>query len=105
MGWYLHNDSSMGYTTGTKPVAKKQPNGWGLYDMHGNVWEWTWDWYAAYSGDATDPSGPASGSSRVVRGGSWDYNARDTRSADRNHDSPGFRHNSLGFRLVLPQGQ
>ncbi|MFT6155917.1 MAG: sulfatase activating formylglycine-generating enzyme [Neolewinella sp.] len=91
MGWYTHNDTGMGYTTGTKPVAKKQPNAWGLYDMHGNVYEWNWDWHAAYElGNITDPSGPASGSGRVIRGGGWGNGARDSRSAIRSSTSAGF---------------
>ena len=105
MGWYTHNNTNMGYPTGTKPVAKKQANAWGLYDMHGNVWEWNWDWYAAYPGNATDPVGPASGSTHVFRGGSWIDNASNARSARRNFSSPSDRSSFLGFRLVLPQVQ
>jgi formylglycine-generating enzyme required for sulfatase activity len=77
MGWYSYNEAMenssavTAHEDGTKPVAKKQANVWGLYGMHGNVWEWNWDWYAAYSGSATDPTGPANGSFRVFRGGSW----------------------------------
>ena len=111
MGWYVYNremengSAATAYEDGTKPVAKKQANAWGLYDMHGNVWEWNWDWYADYSGDATDPSGPASGSDRVLRGGSWFSFAGASRSAVRDYVSSGDRLNYLGFRLVLPQGQ
>lgn len=111
MGWYRYNgemengSAVTAYEDGTKPVAKKQANAWGLYDMHGNVFEWNWDFFAAYSGNATDPSGPASGSSRMIRGGSWTSSASNARSANRNFTSPGDRGNSLGFRLVLPQVQ
>jgi len=67
-GWYTVNSQSR-----THEVGKKPPNAWGLYDMHGNVWEWCWDWYGSYSSGAqTDPRGPGSGGSRVLRGGSWD---------------------------------
>ncbi len=109
MGWYIYNlamensDAVTAYEDGTKPVAKKQANAWGLYDMHGNVFEWSQDWHAAYTGDATDPTGPASGSYRVLRGGSWSDFAWSTRSAGRYFVSPGLRSFTLGFRLALPQ--
>jgi formylglycine-generating enzyme required for sulfatase activity len=111
MGWYRYNremengSAVAAYEDGTKPVAKKQANAWGLYDMHGNVTEWNWDWFAAYSGNAIDPSGPASGSNRVFRGGGWLNPASNSRSADRNFTSPEVRTNRLGFRLVLPPVQ
>jgi formylglycine-generating enzyme required for sulfatase activity len=86
----------------THPVGKLQPNAWGLYDMHGNVWEWVQDWYddKYAAGPVTDPQGPASGSNRVVRGGSWSHGAGDCRSADRSRSAPGDRYVNLGFRLL-----
>jgi formylglycine-generating enzyme required for sulfatase activity len=95
-GWYKDNSNSA-----THPVGQKSANVWDLYDMHGNVWEWCWDWYDKYSSiEQTNPRGPSSGSSRVLRGGSWFIYGRDLRSAYRNYSSPFGRSNNIGFRLV-----
>jgi len=80
-------------------VGEKKPNPWGLYDMHGNVYEWCHDWYGDHpSGSVTDPTGAASGRSRVLRGGSFITRPSNVRSANRNSDLPDIRSDSLGFR-------
>ncbi len=108
MGWYYFNDTSY-YPSMTKPVAKKQPNKWGLYDMHGNVWEYCQDWFADdYYTDpdsGVDPQGPVSGSRRVMRSGTWNHSAKNARSAYRGSSSPDVLNGTAGFRLILPPGQ
>jgi formylglycine-generating enzyme required for sulfatase activity len=86
----------------TTAVGKYPANGWGFHDMHGNVLEWCADWYRDYpTGAARDPVGPADGSDRVSRGGSWGRTADDARSAIRDWDEPADSFISLGFRLSL----
>ena len=96
IGWYDENSGGK-----THPVGELKPNGWGLYDMHGNVWEWCQDWYGYYpSRHVTDPLGAASGSSRVCRGGSWNDHASFSRSAQRFDHDPSDCDNEVGFRLA-----
>ena len=103
-GNYPYNNNAKGtYREKTTPVGSFASNAWGLYDMHGNVWEWCWDWYGSYSSGAqTDPVGASSGSDRVFRGGSWYYNAGYVRSAGRSGATPSYWNYGMGFRLVRP---
>ncbi|MBW2092579.1 MAG: formylglycine-generating enzyme family protein, partial [Deltaproteobacteria bacterium] len=100
MGWYKKNSNGS-----THPVAQKEPNAWGLYDMHGNVWEWCQDrherWYGKFnSTPVIDPKGGRFGKKRVFRGGSWFAGPEYCRSADRLRAPPDFKSPGLGFRVV-----
>jgi formylglycine-generating enzyme required for sulfatase activity len=101
-GNYSYNGGVQGpYLERTTPVGSYTPNAWGLYDMHGNVWEWCADWYGDYpTTRAQDPQGPATGVTRVARGGSWVSVGADCRSARRYRFLPGYNTDHLGFRVV-----
>ncbi|NDJ15464.1 MAG: formylglycine-generating enzyme family protein, partial [Acidobacteriia bacterium] len=98
IAWYDQNSGRK-----THEVGQKAPNAWGLYDMLGNVWQWTGDWWHAdkyQGGNETDPKGPASGQYRTLRGGSWYFDALRVRVSFRDWYAPTFRFSSVGFRCV-----
>ena len=112
MGWYGYNRGmrnsigATGHREGTVPVARKKQNAWGLYDMHGNVAEWTGDFFEVHTSNAeTDPTGPATGTDRTIRGGSWRDMAQRVRSASRVNFPPSNLLDAFGFRLVLTEVQ
>ena len=92
-------------SAGTAKVGSYMPNGWGPYDIHGNVFEWCLDWGAAYHGTVTDPRGPKAGSSRIIRGGCWSFDAFSCRSAARYGITPSAVRDYIGFRAAVPPDQ
>lgn len=113
--WFAGNSGSWSHPRGplsrkdydrwrmtSHPVGQKKPNAWGLFDMYGNVEEWCLDWYGSYPDESvTDPSGPAFGKYRVLRGGSWWTDPQNCSAANRFKAPPRRHHSALGFRIAL----
>ena len=109
-GWYRDNSSLLGSSHedyGTHAAEQKLPSPWGFYDMHGNAFEWVYDYYAAYdSTPKTDPSGPVSGTNRAIRSGAWGSFSKYTRSSSRDSRTAQFRAVDIGLRLLkIPTNQ
>ena len=103
LGNIAWNGSSNNSPSGTKPVGGKAANAFGMYDMLGNVWEWCNDWFNVYryiDFGRTQPMGPSTGSTRVLRGGYWNSYSGDCRSSYRYDDDPGYRGHNIGFRVA-----
>ena len=99
-----YEDASADYRATTTDVGSFEPNGYGLYDMHGNVYEYCSDWYDDYpEGPVTDPAGPESSpdDTKVLRGGSWFIFSQFCRSGERDHFQPGMFDIHIGFRVVF----
>jgi formylglycine-generating enzyme required for sulfatase activity len=102
-GGFTYGDGKKGvYRKKTTPVGSFPANAWGLHGMHGNVFQWCEDWYADYpQKDVSDPQGPEKGQSRVLRGGSWNLNPWNCRSAARYWGEPGYRDDVCGLRVCF----
>ena len=102
-GNFVYGDGKKGlHREKTTPVASFPANGWGLHDMHGNVWQWCHDWHGGYSAkDAADPQGPKIGKNRVLRGGAWGSHPIFCRCANRNFSDPDNRTEFYGFRVCF----